>query len=55
MMNYMTKIKVDQPKCHICLQKARIWHLKKWWCHNDMELKGYCPHDKKRQNTKDSD
>jgi len=51
----MTKIKVDQPKCHICLQKARIWHLKKWWCHNDMELKGYCPHDKKRKNTKDSD
>jgi hypothetical protein len=55
MTNYMTKIKVDQPKCHICLQKARIWHLKKWWCHNDMELKGYCSHDKKRQNTKDSD
>jgi hypothetical protein len=42
-------IKVHNPVCHKCKQPARIYHMKKWWCHNDLNAEGYCPQNKRKE------
>jgi len=48
----MTKIKTHNPVCHLCGEQARIYHLKKWWCHNNLEAEGYCSNVKTKKNDK---